>query len=114
MHQVALQVLLKDLNFKNINELDMNYEYKYKKNDLNICILKSGILERIAVYIFLSEILHPYLMWTQIIVLILIDFQIALSMHPLLEGASGYPLMFDNYDIKDKLSIVKKIKIFIK
>ena len=27
----STKVLLKDLNFKNINELDMNYEYKYKR-----------------------------------------------------------------------------------
>ena len=92
----------------------MNYEYKYKKNDLNICILKSGdFREDSGLYFSIGNFTS----------LLNVDSN-SINFNRLPNctfyassfggGASGYPLMFDNYDIKDKLSIVKKNKNFHK
>ena len=110
----STKVLLQDLNFENIDEFELNYEYKCKKNDLNLCILKSGdFREDSGLYFSIGKFTS----------LLNVDSN-SINFNRLPNttfyassfggGASGYPLMFDNYKTDEKKEIIKRNRNFHK
>jgi CMP-N-acetylneuraminate monooxygenase len=110
----STKVLLEDLNFKNIDEFELNHEYKCKNNDLNLCILKSGdFREDSGLYFSIGNFTS----------LLNVDSN-SINFNRLPNttfyassfggGASGYPLMFDNYKTIEKKKIIIKNRNFHK
>ena len=106
--------LLKELNFKNIIYLDINKQFQYKNSDLILCILKSGDF-RLDSGIYFSNGKFSSLIDVDTNA---INFQrlpeVSLYATSYKGGASGYPLMFENYNIQEKREIIKKKNNFLK
>jgi CMP-N-acetylneuraminate monooxygenase len=105
---------MSEIGFKNIINLDFNKQYNLKKSNLVICLLKSGDFREDSGIYFSNG-----------------DFSALLSVdsnsinferYPNVDfygssfagGASGYPLMFDNYNLTQKIKIKNKDNNFIK
>ena len=110
----STKVLLEDLNFNNIDELELNYEYKYKNNDLNLCILKSGdFREDSGLYFSIGDFTSLFNVDSNSINFNRLP-NTTFYASSFGGGASGYPLMFDNYKINEKKNIIKRNKNFHK
>ena len=100
--------MLKELNFKNIIYLDINKQFQYKNSDLILCILKSGDF-RLDSGIYFSNGKFSSLIDVDTNA---INFQrlpeVSLYATSYKGGASGYPLMFENYNIQEKREIIRK------
>lgn len=107
-------LLLEDLGFKNIERFEFGYEYRMINNQLNISILKSGDFR---------EDSGLYFSFGEFTALLDVDSNnINFSQFPNVTlygssfagGASGYPLMFENFSDKEKKRIIELNKNFTK
>jgi CMP-N-acetylneuraminate monooxygenase len=107
-------VLIEDLGFKNVIRLEFNTEYKLNNSDLILILLKSGdFREDSGIYFSVHDFK------------LLFDVDsnnINFGRFPKADvyatsfssGASGYPLMFDNYNKDEKQKILNTNKNFTK
>lgn len=110
----STEMFIKDLGFDNIQVLDFNYQYNLENTNLNISILKSGdFRDDSGIYFSNGEFTG----------LLSVDANsINFDRLPKVNfygssfagGASGYPLMFDNYNHDEQLKISLKDKKFLK
>lgn len=110
-------IFIESLGFKNIQRLEINKEYFFKKTNLNLCILKSGdFREDSGIYFSngkFSALIDVDSNNINFNNLPRVDFYAS----SFAGGASGYPLMFDNYNDFEKKKIIQKninFKIFNK
>jgi CMP-N-acetylneuraminate monooxygenase len=105
---------IKDLGFKNIQVLDFNIQYNLKGTSLNISLLKSGdFREDSGIYFSNGEFKGLLSVDSNIINFDRLP-KVNFYGSSFAGGASGYPLMFDNYKFEEKLKISLKNKNFIK
>ena len=110
----STEKFIDELGFKNIQVLDFNMQYKFKGSDLNISLLKSGDFREDS-GIYFSNGNFTGLLGVD-------SNQINFGRLPNVNfyassfagGASGYPLMFENYKMKEQIEIVSKNQIFLK
>jgi len=106
--------LLDDLGFKNILFFDFNRQYNFKESNLIITMLKSGDF-RLDSGIYFSNGSFSSLLDVDSNS---INFQklpkVTLYGSSFAGGASGYPLMFENYTLNEKIKISKKKNSFLK
>ena len=105
---------IETLGFKKIIRLEFLKEYKFKNTDLILSLLKSGDFR---------EDSGIYLSVNNFTILIDVDSnEINFGRLPSVDlycssfagGASGYPLMFDNFDLNQKKEIIEKKIAFLK
>ena len=108
----STETYIKELGFKNIEILDFNFQYNLKGTNLNISIFKSGdFREDSGIYFSNGEFTSLLSVDANMLNfdrLPNVDFygsQFA-------GGASGYPLMFDNYNLEEQKKISFKDKNF--
>ena len=110
----STEMYIKDLGFKNIQVLDFNIQYNLKGTNLNISILKSGdFREDSGIYFSNGEFTGLLSVDANMINfnrLPKVDFYGS----SFAGGASGYPLMFDNYKLEEQIKISLKNKNFLK
>jgi CMP-N-acetylneuraminate monooxygenase len=106
--------LIKNLGFKKINYLQFNREYNFKNSNLIISLLKSGdfrldsgIYFSIGKFSGLLDVDSNSINFSKIPNVDLYGSSYA-------GGASGYPLMFDNYSLDEKKKITIKKNLFLK
>tara|TARA_B100000795_G_scaffold259839_1_gene235157 strand:- start:42 stop:1517 length:1476 start_codon:yes stop_codon:yes gene_type:complete len=105
---------IKDLGFKNIQVLDFNIQYNLKGTSLNISLLKSGdFREDSGIYFSNGEFKGLLSVDSNIINFDRLP-KVNFYGSSFAGGASGYPLMFDNYKFEEKLKISLKNKNFVK
>ena len=110
----ATENYIKDLGFKNIQILDFNKQYKLHNTDLILSILKSGdFREDSGIYFSNGEFTGLLSVDANMINfdrLPKVDFYGS----SFAGGASGYPLMFDNYKLEEQIKISMRDKNFTK
>ena len=99
---------IESLGFKNIIRLDFSKEYQFKDTNLILTILKSGdFREDSGIYFSIGNFTALFDVDSN-----LINFNqlpiVDLYASTFAGGASGYPLMFENFTIKERLEIAKK------
>ena len=103
-----------ELGFKKIIKLDFNVQYQLENTDLFICLLKSGdFREDSGIYFSngeFSALLNVDSNMLNFDRLPKVNFYAS----SFAGGASGYPLMFENYKDNEKKKIVIKNKNFLK
>ena len=99
---------METLGFKNVIRLEFTKVYKFKKTNLTLCFLKSGdfredsgIYFSIGNFKFLFDVDSAMINFNK---LPKVDFYAS----SFAGGASGYPLMFENYSKKEKNLIMNK------
>tara|TARA_Y100001970_G_scaffold152834_1_gene187186 strand:- start:279 stop:1973 length:1695 start_codon:yes stop_codon:yes gene_type:complete len=110
----STEMYIKDLGFKNIKVLDFNFQYNLKGTNLNISIFKSGdFREDSGIYFSNGEFTGLLSVDAN-----MINFNRLPKANfygsSFAGGASGYPLMFDNYKLEEQMKISLKDKIFLK
>tara|TARA_Y100000992_G_C21262487_1_gene492069 strand:+ start:53 stop:1741 length:1689 start_codon:yes stop_codon:yes gene_type:complete len=110
----STEMYIKDLGFKNIQVLDFNTQYNLKSTNLNFSILKSGdFREDSGIYFSNGEFTGLLSVDAN-----MINFERLPKVNfygsSFAGGASGYPLMFDNYKIEEQIKISLKNKNFLK
>ena len=105
---------IEELGFKNIHILNFNVQYNLKGTDLFISILKSGdFREDSGVYFSNGKFTGLLSVDSN-----MINFErlpeVDFYGSSFAGGASGYPLMFDNYDAEEKQKILLKDRSFYK
>ncbi len=106
--------MLKKLKFKNLIYLEINRQYQLKKSDLMICILKSGDFRLDSgIYFSIGEFSSLIDVDANAINFFRLP-EVTLYATSYKGGASGYPLMFDNFRINEKRKIIKKKNNFLK
>ena len=108
----STEMYIKDLGFKNIQVLDFDVQYNLKGTNLNISILKSGdFREDSGIYFSNGEFTGLLSVDAN-----LINFdrlpKVNFYGSSFAGGASGYPLMFDNYKLEEQIKISLKDKNF--
>ena len=105
---------MEELGFKNIFRLDFLTQYKLTQTDLIICIFKSGDFRDDSGLYFSNGNFTALLGVDSN----LLNFErypkVDLYANSFAGGASGYPLMFENYSLKEKLIIIRKNRLFEK
>ena len=105
---------VEDLGFKNILRFDFNTQYRLDGTNLVLCILKSGDFREDS-GIYFSNGNFTSLLSVDSNVLNFGRFpNVDFYAGSFAGGASGYPLMFENYKFNDQLKIAKKDKNFLK
>jgi CMP-N-acetylneuraminate monooxygenase len=106
-------LLLEDLGFRNIDRLDFNYQYKMKNTPLNLSILKSGDFREdsglyfsIGKFTSLMDVDSNNINFSKLP-------NVTMYASSFSGGASGYPLMFDNFSEIDKKKIIIRNRNFI-
>jgi len=101
-------LLVEEVGFKKVTRLDFNKQYQFKKTSLMISLLKSGDFREDSGIFFKFKDFKCLLDVDSNI----INFgnlpKVDLYCSSFAAGASGYPLMFDNYKLEEK---IKKINI---
>ena len=110
----STEMFIKDLGFDNIQVLDFNYQYNLENTNLNISILKSGdFRDDSGIYFSNGEFTGLLSVDAN-----MINFgrlpKVNFYGSSFAGGASGYPLMFDNYKIEEQMKISLKDKNFLK
>jgi len=110
----ATEIYIRELGFENIHVLDFNVQYNLKDTNLNISILKSGdFREDSGIYFSNGEFTGLLSVDAN-----MINFdrfpKVNFYGSSFAGGASGYPLMFDNYELEEQLKISLKNKNFVK
>jgi CMP-N-acetylneuraminate monooxygenase len=105
---------MEELEFKNVLRLEFNHEYHLENTDLIISIFKSGDF-RDDSGIYFSNGNFTGLLGVDSNV---INFErypkVNLYASSFAGGASGYPLMFENYKLKEQINILNKDKLFLR
>ena len=110
----STEMFIKDLGFKNIEVLDFNKQYNLKNTNLNIVILKSGdFREDSGIYFSNGELTGLLSVDANMINFDRLP-KVNFYGSSFASGASGYPLMFDNYKLQEQIRISDKNKNFIK
>lgn len=105
---------IESLGFRNIYRLDFLKEYKFKDTDLILSLLKSGdFRDDSGIYFSIGEFTSLFDVDSNIINFNKLP-NVNLYASSFAGGASGYPLMFDNYSIKERKQIIKKDLSFSK
>ena len=106
-------LLLEDMGFKNIDRLEFNHEYKMKNSPLNISLLKSGdFREDSGLYFSVGKFTSLMDVDANSINFSRLP-NVTMYASSFSGGASGYPLMFDNF-LKDEIKkIILKNRNFI-
>jgi CMP-N-acetylneuraminate monooxygenase len=108
----STEMYIKDLGFKNIQVLDFNIQYNLKKTNLNISILKSGdFREDSGIYFSNGEFTGLLSVDANMINFDRLP-KVNFYGSSFAGGASGYPLMFDNYKLSEQIKISIKSKNF--
>ena len=110
----STEMYIKDLGFKNIQVLDFNTQYNLKNTNLIFSILKSGdFREDSGIYFSNGELTGLLSVDAN-----MINFERLPKVNfygsSFAGGATGYPLMFDNYKIEEQIKISLKDKNFLK
>lgn len=106
--------LLKKLKFKNILYLEINKQYQLKNSNLIICILKSGDFRLDSgIYFSNGEFSSLIDVDSNAINFFRLP-EVSLYATSYKGGASGYPLMFENFGINEKKKIIKKKNNFLR
>ena len=106
--------LLKRLKFKNIIYLEINKQYRFINSNLVLCIMKSGDF-RLDSGIYFSNGRFSSLLDVDTNAINFLRLpEVSLYATSYRGGASGYPLMFDNYKINEKKEIIKKKNNYFK
>ena len=100
------------MGFKNIDRLEFNHEYKMKNSPLNISLLKSGdFREDSGLYFSVGKFTSLMDVDANSINFSRLP-NVTMYASSFSGGASGYPLMFDNF-LKEKKKIILKNRNFI-
>jgi len=106
--------MLKKLKFEKLIYLEINKQYQLKKSNLVICILKSGDFRLDSgIYFSIGEFSSLIDVDANAINFFRLP-EVTMYATSYKGGASGYPLMFDNYGISEKRKIIKKKNNFLK
>jgi CMP-N-acetylneuraminate monooxygenase len=106
--------LLSDMKFQNILELDFDIEYQWSNSDLIFSLFKSGdFREDSGIYFSLGEFKALFDVDSNNINFNKLP-QVDLYASSFAGGASGYPLMFENYTTVQKKKIIDKYLMAIK
>jgi len=105
---------IEDLGFKNILRLDFNTQYNLTGTELILCIFKSGdFREDSGIYFSNGNFTSMLGVDSN-----LLNFErypnVDLYANSFAGGASGYPLMFENYKHNERIKIANKDKIFLR
>lgn len=106
--------LLKKLNFKNIVYLEINKQYRFAESNLIFCILKSGDFRLDSGIYFSNGNFSSLLDVDTNSINFLRLPEVTMYATSYKGGASGYPLMFENYKMAEKKIIIKKKNNFLK
>ncbi len=99
---------ISSLGFKNIFRLELGKEYKLNNSNLYLSILKSGdFREDSGIYFSSGNLTCLFNVDSNIINFNKLP-NVDIYASSFAGGASGYPLMFDNYTIEEKKKIIKK------
>ena len=106
-------LLIEDLGFHNIERFDFNFEYKMKNSPLNLTILKSGDFREdsglyfsIGKFTALMDVDSNNINFSKLP-------KVTMYASSFGGGASGYPLMFDNFKKDEKNKITLRNRNFI-
>ncbi len=103
---------MESLGFKNIFRLEFLKDYKFKDTNLNICLLKSGdFREDSGIYFSIGKFTSLFDVDSNMINFDKVP-KVDLYASSFAGGASGYPLMFENYSEKEKLEMLNKDLMF--
>ena len=106
--------MLKKLKFKNLTYLEINRQFQLKNSNLMMCILKSGDFRLDSgIYFSIGEFSSLIDVDANAINFFRLP-EVTLYATSYKGGASGYPLMFDNFRINEKRKIIKKKNNFLK
>ena len=110
----STEMYIEELGFRNIQVLDFNIQYNLKNTNLNISILKSGdFREDSGIYFSNGEFVGLLSVDAN-----MINFNRLPNVNfygsSFAGGASGYPLMFENYKLKEQIKISLIDKSFLK
>jgi len=107
-------IYVESLGFKNIHRLDFAKEYQFKNTNLILSILKSGdFREDSGIYFSIGELTCLFDVDCNIINFYKLP-HVDVYASSFAGGASGYPLMHDNYNEKEKDKICNKNKMFLR
>ena len=107
-------IYIQSLGFKNIYRLDFAKEYQFKDTNLILSILKSGdFREDSGIYFSIGELTCLFDVDANIINFNKLP-NVDVYASSFAGGASGYPLMYDNYAEKEQLKISKRDMLFIR
>ena len=107
-------LLVKDLGFINIHKLIFENEYQFKNTELIFTILKSGDLRDDSGFYFSVGNFKGLLTVDANNLNFLKLPKVDLFASSFAGGAHGYPLNCENYDLKDRIKMIKKDTNFIK
>ena len=106
--------MLKKLKFKNLTYLEINRQFQLKNSNLMMCILKSGDFRLDSgIYFSIGKFSSLIDVDANAINFFRLP-EVTLYATSYKGGASGYPLMFDNFRINEKRKIIKKKNNFLK
>ena len=106
---------MEELGFKKIIRLDFNMQYNLEGTDLILSILKSGDFREDS-GLYFSNGNFTGLLGIDSNMLNFERYPVTLDFYAnsFAGGASGYPLMFDNYKKKEQIEIIQKQKLFVR
>ena len=105
---------ISSLGFKNIFRLELGKEYKLNNSNLYLSILKSGdFREDSGIYFSSGDLTCLFDVDSNIINFNKLP-NVDIYASSFAGGASGYPLMFDNYAEEEKKKIIKKETLMIR
>ncbi len=107
-------LLVKDLGFTNIHKLVFENEYQFKNTELIFTILKSGDLRDDSGFYFSVGNFKGLLTVDANNLNFLKLPKVDLFASSFAGGAHGYPLNCENYDLNDRIKMIKKDTNFIK
>ena len=101
------------LGFKNVIRLDFNKEYRYLNSNLVLSILKSGdFREDSGIYFSAGKFEGLFDVDSNMINFLKLP-KVTLFASSFAGGASGYPMMFENYHKDEKLKIIHRNRKFL-
>lgn len=105
---------LRSLGFNNIYALEFNYIYEIGEN-FQICIFKSGdFRDDSGMYLNIDGVETLMTVDSNFLNSYVLPKNIDLLLTSFAGGASGFPLCYENYDLDQKLKIVKRNKLAIR
>ena len=105
---------IESLNFKNIYRLEFQKEYQYKNTNLIISLLKSGdFRDDSGIYFSIGEFSALFDVDSNMINFNKLP-KVDLYASSFAGGASGYPLMFEDFSMKERIKIIDKDLSFSK
>ena len=108
----STEMYIKNLGFKNIEILDFDFQYNLKGTNLNISLFKSGdFREDSGIYFSNGEFTGLLSVDSNMINFDRLP-KVNFYGSSFAGGAQGYPLIFDNYNLKEQIKISLKEKNF--